>query len=118
MNHGNKASMLKALITGLSTDFLYFLSDTYLKNYGVSDKTVAKYADQEFCDVEVYLGIPFAKPPIGALNMEKPEIFDGAFDGPRDCTKHPPASHQHPMLVVADFWNGWRKAYYDEELLS
>jgi len=41
-----------------------------------------------------FLGIPFAKPPVGALRWQPPEPF-GAWQSPRDATKSGDACIQH-----------------------
>ncbi|XP_041794932.1 fatty acyl-CoA hydrolase precursor, medium chain-like [Chelmon rostratus] len=49
--------------------------------------------------VHAYLGIPFAKPPIGpALRLAAPQPVEG-WEGVRDATRQPPMCVQHKQLV-------------------
>ncbi|XP_075996846.1 uncharacterized protein ces2b [Genypterus blacodes] len=50
--------------------------------------------------VHAFLGVPFAKPPVGpALRMAAPQPVEG-WEGVRDATKQPPICVQHrPFLV-------------------
>uniref|UniRef100_A0A3P8SGV3 Carboxylesterase type B domain-containing protein n=1 Tax=Amphiprion percula TaxID=161767 RepID=A0A3P8SGV3_AMPPE len=59
--------------------------------------------------VHAYLGVPFAKPPIGpSLRLAPPQPVEG-WKGVRDATKQPPICIQHKQLsleVLAKF-EGW-----------
>ncbi|XP_034541559.1 uncharacterized protein ces2b isoform X2 [Notolabrus celidotus] len=50
--------------------------------------------------VHAYLGVPFAKPPVGpALRLSAPQPVEG-WNGVRDATKQPPICIQHKPFVV------------------
>ncbi|XP_039987862.1 fatty acyl-CoA hydrolase precursor, medium chain isoform X2 [Xiphias gladius] len=50
--------------------------------------------------VHTYLGVPFAKPPIGpALRLAAPQPVEG-WEGVRDATKQPPMCIQYKELVI------------------
>ncbi|MDR1827233.1 MAG: carboxylesterase family protein [Methylobacteriaceae bacterium] len=53
-------------------------------------------------DIFVFKGIPFAKPPVGALRFAPPEDVD-PWQGERDATKFGPASLQLPMTMTQGF---------------
>ncbi|XP_044049294.1 fatty acyl-CoA hydrolase precursor, medium chain isoform X2 [Siniperca chuatsi] len=50
--------------------------------------------------VHAYLGVPFAKPPLGpALRLAAPQPIEG-WEGVRDATQQPPMCVQHKQLVL------------------
>ncbi|XP_056272616.1 carboxylesterase 3 isoform X5 [Pseudoliparis swirei] len=49
--------------------------------------------------VKQYLGIPFARPPVGPLRLAAPQDAE-PWDGERDCTRQPPMCIQDPEIVV------------------
>ncbi|KAM7002765.1 cocaine esterase-like [Tautogolabrus adspersus] len=50
--------------------------------------------------VHAYLGVPFAKPPVGpALRLSAPQPVEG-WEGMRDATKQPPMCIQHKKYVA------------------
>lgn len=49
--------------------------------------------------VKQYLGIPFARPPVGPLRLSAPQEAH-PWDGERDCTQQPPMCIQDPEIVV------------------
>ncbi|KAM4574001.1 carboxylesterase 3 isoform 2-T2 [Odontesthes bonariensis] len=49
--------------------------------------------------VKQYLGIPFARPPVGLLRLAAPQRVE-PWEGERDCTHQPPMCVQDPEMVV------------------
>ncbi|XP_070828696.1 carboxylesterase 3 [Chaetodon trifascialis] len=49
--------------------------------------------------VKQYLGIPFARPPVGPLRLAAPQDPE-PWEGERDCTHQPPMCIQDPEIVV------------------
>ncbi|XP_072242839.1 carboxylesterase 3 [Leuresthes tenuis] len=49
--------------------------------------------------VKQYLGIPFARPPVGPLRLAAPQSVE-PWEGERDCTHQPPMCIQDPEIVV------------------
>ncbi|KAF7660212.1 hypothetical protein LDENG_00286340 [Lucifuga dentata] len=49
--------------------------------------------------VHAYLGVPFAKPPVGPLRLASPQPAEG-WKGVRDATKQPPLCVQYKELLV------------------
>ncbi|XP_040895227.1 carboxylesterase 3 [Toxotes jaculatrix] len=49
--------------------------------------------------VKQFLGIPFAKPPVGPLRLAAPQDAE-PWEGERDCTHQPPMCIQDPEIVV------------------
>uniref|UniRef100_A0A8C2X168 Carboxylic ester hydrolase n=1 Tax=Cyclopterus lumpus TaxID=8103 RepID=A0A8C2X168_CYCLU len=50
--------------------------------------------------VKQYLGLPFARPPVGPLRLAAPQDAE-PWEGERDCTHQPPMCIQDPELVVS-----------------
>lgn len=50
--------------------------------------------------VRVFRGIPYARPPVGALRFRAPEAPE-PWAGVRDATKYGPAAHQPPLMLAA-----------------
>ncbi|XP_026544777.1 liver carboxylesterase 1 isoform X1 [Notechis scutatus] len=48
-------------------------------------------------DVEVFLGIPYAKPPVGSLRFSPPQLAE-PWTGLRDATSYPPMCLQDPLV--------------------
>ena len=59
--------------------------------------------------VAVYMGIPYAAPPVGELRWKKPQSVV-AWEGVRDCTKPGPASLQADRQEGSFYW----KEFYQE----
>ncbi|KAM3875345.1 cholinesterase-like [Diretmus argenteus] len=60
-------------------------------------------------DVRAFLGIPYAKPPVGKLRFRDPEPAEG-WEGVRDATKFPNTCYQVPDTFFpgfrgAEMWN-------------
>ncbi|XP_061575118.1 cholinesterase-like [Cololabis saira] len=60
-------------------------------------------------EVRAFLGIPYAKPPLGKLRFKAPQAVE-KWEGVKDATKHPNSCHQvidttFPGFVGADMWN-------------
>uniref|UniRef100_A0A8C5RP98 Carboxylic ester hydrolase n=1 Tax=Laticauda laticaudata TaxID=8630 RepID=A0A8C5RP98_LATLA len=51
-------------------------------------------------DVEVFLGIPYAKPPVGSLRFSPPQLAE-PWTGLRDATSYPPMCLQDPLVGQA-----------------
>ncbi|KAG8143818.1 putative Carboxylic ester hydrolase protein [Naja naja] len=51
-------------------------------------------------DVEVFLGIPYAKPPVGSLRFSPPQLAE-PWTGLRDATSYPPMCLQDPLAGQA-----------------
>ncbi|XP_007438289.2 fatty acyl-CoA hydrolase precursor, medium chain-like isoform X1 [Python bivittatus] len=51
-------------------------------------------------DVEAFLGIPFARPPVGPLRFSRPQPVD-PWTGVRDATSRPPMCLQDPLVGQA-----------------
>ncbi|XP_013920173.1 PREDICTED: liver carboxylesterase 1 [Thamnophis sirtalis] len=51
-------------------------------------------------DVEVFLGIPYAKPPIGSLRFSPPQLAE-PWTGVREATSYPPMCLQDPLAGQA-----------------
>uniref|UniRef100_A0A670YFL8 Carboxylic ester hydrolase n=1 Tax=Pseudonaja textilis TaxID=8673 RepID=A0A670YFL8_PSETE len=51
-------------------------------------------------DVEVFLGIPYAKPPVGSLRFSPPQLAE-PWTGVRDATSYPPMCLQDPLVGQA-----------------
>ncbi|XP_068459056.1 carboxylesterase 3 isoform X2 [Clinocottus analis] len=49
--------------------------------------------------VKQYLGLPFARPPVGPLRFAAPQDAE-PWEGERDCTHQPPMCIQDPDIVV------------------
>uniref|UniRef100_A0A3B5AVX4 Carboxylesterase type B domain-containing protein n=1 Tax=Stegastes partitus TaxID=144197 RepID=A0A3B5AVX4_9TELE len=49
--------------------------------------------------VKQYLGIPFARPPVGPLRLAAPQDVE-PWEGERDGTKQPPMCIQDPEIIV------------------
>ncbi|XP_037834214.1 carboxylesterase 3 [Kryptolebias marmoratus] len=49
--------------------------------------------------VRQFLGVPFARPPVGPLRLAAPQSVE-PWEEERDCTHHPPMCVQDPVLVV------------------
>ncbi|KAM9854903.1 carboxylesterase 3 [Aulostomus maculatus] len=49
--------------------------------------------------VKQFLGIPFARPPVGPLRLTAPQDVE-PWEGERDATHHPPMCIQDPDIVV------------------
>jgi len=64
---------------------------------GGGDGTPARYEN-----VAVFLGIPYAKPPIGDLRWQPPQPY-GPWQSPRDATKFGQACIQPPGLAAGPF---------------
>jgi para-nitrobenzyl esterase len=67
-------------------------------------------------EVEVYAGIPYAKPPVGELRWKEPVPIDN-WDGVLDCTNFAPMSMQNygnpVMSTVVEMYaeKGWHPDY-------
>ncbi|XP_058624088.1 uncharacterized protein LOC131534960 isoform X1 [Onychostoma macrolepis] len=51
--------------------------------------------------VNSYLGVPFAKPPVGPLRLARPQPAE-KWDGVRDATKQPPMCIQDRQVIVTE----------------
>ncbi|XP_041852009.1 carboxylesterase 3 [Melanotaenia boesemani] len=49
--------------------------------------------------VKQYLGIPFARPPVGPLRLAAPQSVE-SWEAERDCTHQPPMCIQDPEVIV------------------
>ncbi|CEF63953.1 Carboxylesterase, type B domain-containing protein [Strongyloides ratti] len=63
-------------------------------------------------EVDAFLGIPFAKPPVGELRFKKP-IQPDCWDEPRKCFKFAPRSIQKDMF----FWQKYSLMETNEDCL-
>ncbi|VDN26037.1 unnamed protein product [Gongylonema pulchrum] len=68
-----------------------------------------RLVDDGDCQIDAYLGIPFAKPPIGALRFKKPEPPD-AWEGIRKTVKFGPRAPQKEFI-----WSRWMAAVKTDE---
>ncbi|VDN31916.1 unnamed protein product [Gongylonema pulchrum] len=68
-----------------------------------------RLVDDGDCQIDAYLGIPFAKPPIGALRFKKPEPPD-AWEGIRKTVKFGPRAPQKEFI-----WSRWLAAVKTDE---
>jgi para-nitrobenzyl esterase len=50
--------------------------------------------------VRVFRGVPYAKPPVGALRFRAPEPIE-PWSGVRDATRYGLAAHQPPLMLAA-----------------
>uniref|UniRef100_F1L1M9 Esterase n=1 Tax=Ascaris suum TaxID=6253 RepID=F1L1M9_ASCSU len=48
--------------------------------------------------VNVFMGIPYAKPPVGILRFQEPQPAD-RWDGVRNCLRHSPKAPQKELLI-------------------
>ena len=44
-------------------------------------------------DVDIFLGVPFARPPVGELRFRRPQT-SGPWSGTHDATRRPPSCYQ------------------------
>ncbi|MGV8881980.1 MAG: carboxylesterase/lipase family protein [Rhodoglobus sp.] len=56
-------------------------------------------------DIESYLGVPFAAPPVGELRFQAPRPVE-AWTGERDAKRYAPAAPQNsdPVMAAGGFW--------------
>jgi para-nitrobenzyl esterase len=106
LKHGSVSSntdKLMVLAMALRT-MVYFSAVASGQGYTVDvpglgslNGTLARYTD-----VAAFLGIPYAKPPLGALRWQPPQAY-GAWQSPRDATKFGHACIQAPGLARPPF---------------
>ncbi|XP_030060309.1 fatty acyl-CoA hydrolase precursor, medium chain [Microcaecilia unicolor] len=76
------------------------LQPTVVTKYGKLQGTLLKVKGTDR-QVEAYLGIPFAKPPVGPLRFSSPQPAE-CWNGVRDATSNPPMclQSQHMIEVI------------------
>ncbi|CAI2353962.1 unnamed protein product [Caenorhabditis sp. 36 PRJEB53466] len=87
-NPSNMGSCFSTFKTGREDNKIVRVQQGLLEGYRVSNP------DGKPCDV--FLGIPFAEPPVGRLRFQKPQP-PLAWDGIRKCTKYPNRSIHKEM---------------------
>ena len=70
----------------------------FLQKHNCSEKHIKHFENKNFSPVEVYRGVPYAKPPINELILKNPEIKEGSLNE-IDCTKLSPVSLQDEMIA-------------------
>lgn len=60
-------------------------------------------------DIDIFLGVPFAKPPIGSFRYQRPQRME-PWTSVRDATRRPPSCYQVPdssfnMFEGVNMWN-------------
>ena len=67
--------------------------------------------------VDRYLGIPYAKPPVGPLRFRRPLPFDGKWSEPFEATKWPPMCPQFEGKFQLDSKKYKKTDVYSEDCL-
>ncbi|VDO46571.1 unnamed protein product [Onchocerca flexuosa] len=67
-----------------------------------------RLVDDGNCQIDAFLGIPFAKPPIGPLRFKKPELPE-PWEGVKKTIKFGPSPLQYELLW-AKLWQRVRKS--------
>ena len=89
-----------------------FLSVEREENMTIAETTSGKVSGKQEKGCEVFLGIPFAKPPIGALRFRRP-IPPDPWDGVRECVSFGSVSPQPGNPTFAD-----ERVTMDEDCLT
>ncbi|VDK62178.1 unnamed protein product [Anisakis simplex] len=80
------------------TDHRFIPSNVFETNYGKIRGKKIDISNGSGKFVNVFLGIPYAKPPIGIRRFKEPEPVE-RWDDIRDCTKHAPRAPQRDMIL-------------------